>query len=124
MEIEKIIYHTTRNIHNLEDKLSIATLFIFCYQLERKAFAELLYTDNHEELIQKFNVRFSGAKIDLSIRLDDKNIRECFKRTLEEVKRKYDINGYYKALYDSDPYAVVINELVNDKRTKVSYGQI
>lgn len=116
MEIEKIIYHTTRSIHNLDDKLSIATLFLFCYQLERKAFAELLYTDNHEELIQKFNERFSDAEIDLSIRLDDNNIRDCFNRTLEEVKRKYDSNGYYKALYERDPYAVVINELINDRK--------
>ena len=46
MKIEKIIYDTTRGIYSVEDKLSIATIFIFCWKLSSKYFAELLYTDN------------------------------------------------------------------------------
>jgi hypothetical protein len=34
MKIEKIIYETTRNLLNLEDKLAIAKIFLFCEKLE------------------------------------------------------------------------------------------
>jgi len=33
MKIEQIIYDTTRNVLNIEDKLSIATLFLFCEKI-------------------------------------------------------------------------------------------
>ena len=113
MQIEKIIYDTTRGILNVEDKLRIATIFLFCEKLSSKTFAELLYTDDHKGFIQELESSFSKFDIDLSIRLPDKNIRECFNKTLDKVKEKYDDNGYYKALFENDPFALVIDDIVS-----------
>ena len=46
MKIEEIIYDTTRGVLNLEDKLSIATIFLFCEKLGSKKLAELLYCES------------------------------------------------------------------------------
>jgi len=113
MEIEKIIYDTTRSIYSVEDKLRIASLFLFCEKLSAKTFAELLYTNNHVQFIKNINEQFKHYDVDLNIRLNDKNIRDCFNATLKKVKEKEDMNGYYKALYNKDPFALVIDEIVN-----------
>lgn len=117
MKIEKIIYDTTRGIYSVEDKLSIATIFIFCWKLSNKHFAELLYTDDHLIFIEKLSQEFSKAEIDLSISLNDKNIRDAFYKTLEEVKLKYDANGFFRALYNEDEYALAINEILEKTET-------
>lgn len=117
MKIEKIIYDTTRGIYSVEDKLSIATIFIFCWKLSNKHFAELLYTNDHLIFIEKLSQEFSKAEIDLSIRLNDKNIRDAFYKTLEEVKLKYDANGFFKALYSKDEYAISIEKIINNLST-------
>lgn len=113
MEIDKIIYHTTREINNIEDKLSIATIFIFCYNLNSKKFSQLLYTKDHELFISELNNEFINYDVDFTIRLNDKNVRNCFFKTLNEVIKKYDDNGYYNALFNNDPFAIVIDEIVN-----------
>ena len=113
MKIEPIIYHTTREIYNIEDKLSIASLILFCRKLGSKVFCKLLYTDNHEEFISKLSSEYEGYGIDLSIKLNDKLIREGFYKTIEKVKEKYDVDGYLKALFEGDEFAVVIDEIVN-----------
>jgi hypothetical protein len=112
MEIEKIIYDTTRDLLNLEDKLSIAAIFIFCWKMNDKAFAELLYCQDRGRLIEKLNAEYSA---DFTIKLSDKNTRECFYKTLDRVKEKYDADKYYKALFDGDPFAVAIYEICNTK---------
>ncbi len=117
MKIEKIIYDTTRGIYSVEDKLSIATIFIFCWKLSSKYFAELLYTDNHIIFIEKLSQEFSEAEIDLSIRLHDKNVKDAFYKTLEEVKIKYDSNGFFKALYNQDEYALSIEKIIQNLST-------
>lgn len=114
MKIEKIIYDTTRGIYSVEDKLSIATIFIFCWKLSNKHFAELLYTDDHLIFIEKLSQEFSNAEIDLTVRLEDKNIRDAFYKTLEEVKLKYDSNGFFQAVYNKDEYAIAIGKIIND----------
>lgn len=113
MEIENIIYQTTRNIYSIEDKLSIATVFIFCWRWNAKAFSELLYTADHEAFIERLNQEYSSYDVDFSIRLSDKNVRECFYATLKEVKVKYDSDGFYKALFEGDEYALVIENILN-----------
>jgi hypothetical protein len=113
MQIEKIIYNTTRNIYNVEDKLSIATIFLFCYNFSSKLFSELLYTDDHGKFIDKINNEFKEYDVNFTIRLNDKNVRICFIQALEKVKKKYDANGYHKALFDKDPFALVIGEMVS-----------
>jgi hypothetical protein len=112
MNIDKIIYETTREIHSLEDKMSIATIFLFCYKLDGATFAELLYTDNHADFIEKLNKEHSDYGINLKIRLNDKNVSNSFYKTLEKVKEKYDANGYYKALYEGDEFAIAISDIV------------
>lgn len=113
MKIENIIYDTTRAIYSVEDKLSIATIFLFCDKLNAKLFAELLYTDDHDSFIKKLEKKYSKFEVDLTIRLADKNVRDCFYKTLDKVKEKYDDSGYYKALFEKDPFALVIDEIVN-----------
>ena len=113
MEIEKIIYNTTREIYNVEDKLSIATIFIFCFEKNSELFAELLYTNKHEGFLKKMNEKYYEYEINFKIRLDDKNVRNSFFKTLEEVKNRHDKDKYYKALFDKDEYALVISKIVN-----------
>jgi hypothetical protein len=113
MNIETIIYETTREIYSVEDKLRIATIFLFCNQLDSLTFAELLYTDNHEQFIEKLGNSYKEYDVDFTIRLNDRNVRNSFLKTLEKVREKYDDNGYLKALYEGDEYALVINEIVN-----------
>jgi phosphatidylglycerophosphatase A len=113
MKIENIIYETTRSIYSVEDKLRIATIFLFCYKKSSKLFAELLYTNDHSKFLIDIEKKYESFGVDFSIRLSDKNVRECFYSTLEKVKEKYDDTGYHKALFENDPFALVIDEIVN-----------
>ena len=115
MDITKIIYNTTRGLINLEDKLNISTIFIFCYEKDNELFSELLYTENHTGFIKKLNYKFKEYEVKFDINLNDKNIKECFYKTIEEVKKKYDENGFLKALFEKDEYALVINKIVKTK---------
>jgi len=110
-DIEKIIYETTRELNNVEDKLRIATPFLFTYKHSSKLFSELLYCDNHIELIEKLNKHYLSYEVDFTIKLEDKNIRNSFDKTLVKVIQKYDDNGYYKALFEKDEFALVIDEI-------------
>ena len=113
MKIEPIIYETTRGIYSVEDKLSIASLILFCWKLGNQRFCELLYTDNHEKFISELSEEYSKYEINLSIKLADKQIKNCFEKTIQKVKEKYDSDGYLKALYQRDEFAVVIDQIVN-----------
>lgn len=113
MQIENIIYDTTRAIFNVEDKLRIATIFLFCEKLNAKKFAELLYTEDHERFIKDLGNEYEKYEVDFTIKFSDKVVKECFYKTLQKVKEKYDDNRYYKALFENDPFAIVIDEIVN-----------
>lgn len=121
MEIENIIYDTTREIYSVEDKLRIATIFLFCNEKDSKLFSELLYTKNHIKFIDSLNSKYQEYEIDFSIRLEDRNVKNSFYKTLEKVKEKYDSDGYYKALYENDPFALVIYDIVNYDFDKVQF---
>lgn len=128
MKIEKIIYDTTRELISVEDKLGIAVIFLVCYKLEDEKFAELLYTDNHESFFEALERKFKNYDVKLRIDLSNPNIKNSFYKTLEEVKLRYDKDGYYKALFNNDEYAKVVsnigkclstmnlNELINYKK--------
>jgi hypothetical protein len=120
MEIEKIIYNTTREIFNVEDKLRIASIFLFCNRLDSETFAELLYTDDPEEFISEINNQYSEYNIDLKVNFKDKNVKNSFYKTRFELIKKEDENGYYKALHEQDEFALVINEIVNYKFDELS----
>ena len=131
MKIEKIIYDTTRELTSVEDKLGIAVIFLVCYKLEDEKFAELLYTNNHESFLEELEMKFKNYDVKLRIDLSNPNIRNSFYKTLEEVKLRYDKDGYYKALFNNDEYAKVVsnigkslstmnlNELMNYKKEVV-----
>ena len=115
MEIEKIIYDTTRECLNLQDKLSIATVFLFCQKFNQKKFAELLYTKNHQRFVYDLNIEFKNFGVDFSIRFEDRNVSSAFYKTLIKVIEKEDSNGYLKALHENDEFALVIYEILNVK---------
>lgn len=121
MNIEKIIYHTARTLINLEDKLDIVTIILFCYHDSAKKFSELLYTDDHIAFLKDINDEHFEKDIKFSLKIDDKNVRDCFENTLSEVKKKYDSNGFYKALYEGDKFAIMVDDLVNfDFKSKLN----
>ena len=122
MNIESIIYETTRDIYSIEDKLRIATIFIFCYERGGETFAELLYTDDHEAYIERIKDEYATYDIDLSVRLSDRNVRDCFNRTLRRVKEKYDADGYFRAIHDKDPFAMVIQDILLANQKMMSNG--
>ncbi|WP_163401460.1 hypothetical protein [Flavobacterium fluviatile] len=123
MDIEKIIYESTREIYSLEDKLRIATIFLFCEKLGNSKLAELLYTDNHEKLILDITEEFNDYDVDFHINFSNSNVKSAFNKTLEKVKKVCDDNGYLKALFNKDEYALVIEGIVNYNFDKVEFKQ-
>ena len=124
MKIEPIIYQTTRGLYSLEDKLSIASLIIFSYKLGNEKFSQLLYTNNHKNYIDNLQFEYKEYEIDFSIKLYDKQIKDCFIKTIEKVKEKYDSDGYLKALFEKDEFAIVIEGIVNYNFDKVEFKSI
>lgn len=113
MNIEKIIYETTREIYNVEDKLKIAVIFLFCEKLGSQKLAELLYTPNHERFILGIEKEYENYDVDLSINFSNPNVKNAFYKTLEQVKKELDSNGFLKALFNKDEFALVICDIVN-----------
>lgn len=113
MEIEPIIYETTRGIYSVEDKLSIASLILFSWKLGSKTFCKLLYTEDYSKFIIDLSNEYKEFDVKLDVRLQDKQIKTSLIKTIEKVREKYDGNGYLKALYQGDEFALVIDEIVN-----------
>ena len=113
MKIEPIIYETTRGIYSVEDKLSIASLILFSWKLGSKTFCKLLYTKDYSGFIADLSNDYKDYEIKLDIRLEDKQIKNSLIKTIEKVREKYDSDGYLKALYEGDKFALVIDEIVN-----------
>lgn len=111
--ITDIIYQTTREINNVEDKLRIATIFLFCDKVSSSKFAELLYCEDKEKFVNDLQNEYKHYDVDFYINFSNINIKRSFDKTLEDVKKKEDANGYLKALFEKDPFAMVIQEIVN-----------
>lgn len=125
MEIEKIIYETTRELYNVEDKLKIATIFLFCYNLSSITFSELLYCKDKSKFINNLKEEYKYYDVDFEINFNDKNNKNAFDKTLHKVIEKYDDNKFYKAVFEKDPFAMVICDIVNinfddNKFTKIT----
>ena len=113
MKIEPIIYETTRGIYSVEDKLSIASLILFSWKLGSKTFCKLLYTNDYNNFISELSNTYKDYDIKIGVRLEDRQIKQSLIKTIEKVREKYDSNGYLKALYEGDKFALVIDEIVN-----------
>ena len=111
--ITNIIYQTTREINNVEDKLRIATIFLFCDKVGSVKFAELLYCDDKEKFVNDLQNEYKHYEVDFFINFSNINVKRAFEKTLEEVIKKEDATGYYKALFEKDPFAFVIQEIIN-----------
>ena len=111
--ITNIIYQTTREINNVEDKLRIATIFLFCDKVGSVKFAELLYCDDKEKFVNDLQNEYKHYEVDFFINFSNINVKRAFEKTLEEVIKKEDATGYYKALFEKDPFALVIQEIIN-----------
>ena len=121
MKIEDIIYDTTREVLNVEDKLRIATLFIFCDKLGFEKLSQLLYTKNHASFIDDLNNEYAEYEVDFSVNFSNPNIKSAFYKTIEKVKEKWDSNGFLKAISEGDEFALVICEIVNYNFDKVEF---
>ena len=110
MNIHKIIYDNTRQLLNVEQKINIATIILFCYQKDAKLFAELLYCDDKKEFIHKLNNNFD---FDFELKLDDVNVKNSFFDTIKAVKKIEDKDGFYRAVYDNDELALSTIEIVD-----------
>jgi hypothetical protein len=119
MKIEDIIYQTTREIYSVEDKLRIATIFLFCEKIGSEKLAGLLYCDCFETFIDDLNEEYKGYDVDFNIRLEDRNVSNSFFKTINMYKEKNDKEGYLKALYNKDPYAIAIQEILKYNFDKV-----
>jgi hypothetical protein len=113
MKIEPIIYETTRGIYSVEDKLSIATLILFSWRLGSETFCKLLYTKDYNKFISDLSHEYKSFDIKLDISLDNKQIKNALIKTVEKVREKEDKDGYLKALYEGDEFAVMINNMIN-----------
>jgi len=119
MKIEPIIYETTRGIYSVEDKLSIASLILFSWKLGSKTFCKLLYTDDYSKFISDLSDEYKSYDIKLTVKLEDKQINNALIKTIEKVRERYDDNGFLKALYEGDEFAIAIDEIVNYNFDKV-----
>lgn len=121
MRIEDIIYETTREILNIEDKLRIATIFLFCDNLGDEKLSQLLYTKNHALFIDELNNEYRNYEVDFTINFNNPNIESAFNKTLEKVKEKWDSNGFLKALSEGDEFALAICEIINYDFNKAEF---
>jgi len=124
MRIEDIIYDTTRELLNVEDKLRIATVFIFCEKLGSEKLSQLLYSTNHSAFIEELNNEYADYEVDFTVNFSNPNISSAFYKTLEKVKEKWDADGFLKAISEGDEFALVICEIVNYQFDKIELKKI
>lgn len=123
MKIEEIIYDTTRGVLNLEDKLSIATIFLFCEKLGSKKLAELLYCDCLETFMYDLHDEYKNYDVDFTIRLEKREVNDAFFKTLDKYKEKNDSDGFLKAVHERDEFALVICDIVNYNFDAIKFKQ-
>jgi len=124
MKIEDIIYDTTREIFNVEDKLRIATVFIFCEQVGIKKLSEFLYSKNHQQFIDDLNNEYLEYEVDFTLNFSNPNIKNAFYKTLEKVKDKWDSDGLLRAISEGDEFALVICDICNYKFDKIKFKEV
>lgn len=121
MRIEDIIYETTREVLNVDDKLRIATIFLFCEKLGSEKLSKLLYTNNHSSFIDELNDEYANYEVDFTVNFSNSNVKSAFYKTLEKVKEKWDSNGFLKAISEGDEFALAICEIIDYEFDKVEF---
>lgn len=121
MRIEDIIYETTREVLNVDDKLRIATVFLFCEKLGDEKLSQLLYSRNHSLFIEELNNEYADYEVDFTVNFSNQNVKSAFYKTLEKVKEKWDSNGFLKAISEGDEFALVICEIIDYEFDKVEF---
>ena len=109
MDFHKIIYETTRAL-NVQDKISIASLFIFAQNIDDKIFADLLYSENYEKNITELNENYNFY---FKINLKNAAVREAIQKTAIKLQKNFDEDKYYLALHNNDPFALAIADIVS-----------
>lgn len=121
MRIEDIIYETTREVLNVDDKLRIATVFLFCEKLGSEKLSQLLYSKNHSLFIEGLNNEYADYEVDFTVNFSNSNVKSAFYKTLDKVKEKWDSNGLLKAISEGDEFALVICEIIDYQFDKVEF---
>lgn len=116
--IEKILYDSTRFLHGVEDRLRIATPFIFTYKIGSVLFAEMLY-GNPKSVISDLQETYKSYEVDFEINLNNKSVSDCFYKTRSEIILKFDSKGFYKALFEGDEFALAIVEITETKMKSI-----
>ena len=117
--IAVIMNDTARFVTSVEDKLSIATIILFCYAKGTVMFSELLYCDDKEAFIKKLNRKYKDYEIDLSVNFNRQNVKKALLDTIEKVKEKEDKDGFHKAVFEKDPFALACVEMSDKFYNKV-----
>ena len=107
-KIEEIINHTGRNLINIDEKVFLASMFIFAYGYSTKEFAEILYSD-YEKYIENIHNRPIFEYLgDIEYLFRKKEFKEAFIETQKKCIEKYDEDNLYKAVLEGDEYALSI----------------
>lgn len=134
-KLMNIVVNELRGVHEFGRKLTITTIVIVA-MYESEIFANLLYgeksleywIDNVEDFLNKkggldgehFFERF----------VMDFNTNEMFKNMIHELRKVYD-DGFYKALFQGDEYAIACDEIAkifekskNEKSINFMYNEL
>jgi len=103
-----------KNNLNEELKNDFFKFFLYSY-IDDKLFAELLFTKDYENFLEKLRKEYS---LKFSIDLKQENIKQIFKKIIENFKFKSIDMEYYKDLYNGRKLAKVFYKTFNHKETR------
>ena len=119
------LYDNLRSIYNVSEKIIISNIILTAYY-NAKVFAELLYGTHdlgywHGRINAYFQEKLQITDNVLPYVNLGENEKNCFKNVVASCRKIFDYNGYYKALYEEDEFAVAnyeVCDLFNQMRNK------
>ena len=114
-KFHKVVYNNLRAIPNVTDKIAVTNIFLTAYY-DGRMFADLLYSANDLQYwLERIN-DFFRQSLDtrdklLGISTITSNENNCFRDMVKESRKAFDDDGYYKALYEGDEYAIAVYEV-------------
>ena len=91
------------------------------YKLGSKELSGLLYAKDHNEFIQNLNNEYAEYEVDLLIDFKNPNVKSAFFKTLENVKKEYDKDGFLKAISNGDEFALAILDITSFDFDKIAF---